>query len=148
MKTQDPIVAFAAKAHRRIWSAGRDVSKQTRKSQRVCSEWQDAVLSEYGERFEAEVSLDESGPAQRIDLVDWKTRTAYELKASPNNVHMEIYRDVFKALVFNRRHPQNPIKTLVFIAPKAGIQKLGETFPRDVKAIAKVLKLELILEAI
>jgi len=148
MNTQDTVVEYAAKAHRGIWSAGRHVSKQTKKSQQVCAVWQDAVLGEYGERFKAEVPLNESGPAQRIDLVDWKTRTAYELKSSPNNVHMEIYRDVFKALVFNQRNPRNPIKTLVFIAPKAGMQKLGETFPRDVQQIAKGLKLELILEGI
>ncbi len=148
MNTKDTVVAYAAKAHRRIWSAGRDVSKQTKKSQQVCKEWQNAVLGEYGERFKVEEPLSESGPAQKIDLVDRKTHTAYELKSSPNNVHMEIYRDVFKALVYNQRNPRKPIKTLVFIAPKAGIQKLGETFPRDVQKIAKGLKLELILEDI
>jgi len=148
MNTQDTVVEYAAKAHRRIWSAGYHVSTQTKKSQQVCREWQDAVLGEYGERFKDEVPLNESGPAQRIDLVDLKTRTAYELKSSPNNVHMEIYRDVFKALVFNQRNPRNPIKTLVFIAPKAGMQKLGVTFPGDVQKIAKGLKLELILKDI
>ena len=148
MNTQATVVAYAAKAHQRIWSAGRHVSIQTKKSQQVCAVWQGVVLGKYGERFEAEVSLNESGQVQRIDLVDWKTRTAYELKSSPNNVHMEIYRDVFKALVYNQRHPRKPIKTLVFIAPKAGIHKLGETFPGDVKKIAKGLKLELILKGI
>jgi hypothetical protein len=148
MNTQDTVVEYAAKAHRRIWSEGSNVSKQTKKSQQVCTQWQKAVLNKYGKRFEDEVSLNESGPAQRIDLVDCKTRTAYELKSSPNNVHMEIYRDVFKTLVYNQRNPRNPIKTLVFIAPKAGVQKLGETFPGDVKKIAKGLKLELILKGI
>ncbi len=148
MSIQDIVVAYAAEAHRKIWSAGRDVSKQTKKSQHVCAVWQNAVLGAYRERFQAEVPLNESGPAQKIDLVDLKTRTAYELKASPNNVHMEIYRDVFKALVFNRRNPQKPIKILVFIAPKAGMQKLGKTFPGDVQTIARGLKLELILEGI
>lgn len=148
MNIQDTVVEYAAKAHRRIWSAGRDVSKQTKKSQQVCAVWQKEVLGEYGKRFKKEVSLNESGPAQKIDLVDMKTSTAYELKSSPNNVHMEIYRDVFKALVFNQRNPRKPIKTLVFIAPKAGMQKLGETFPGDVQKIAKGLKLELILKSI
>ena len=40
------------------------------------------------------------------------------------------------------------IRTLVFIAPKAGIEKLGRTFPHDVQTIAKGLNLELILEGI
>jgi hypothetical protein len=148
MSTQDAVVAYAAEAHRQIWSDGRDVSKQTKKSQHVCEVWQDAVLDAYGERFQAEVPLNESGPAQRIDLVDRQTGTAYELKVSPNNVHMGIYRDVFKALVFNQRNLRTPIKTLVFIAPKAGMVKLGATFPGDVQKIAKGLKLELILEGI
>jgi len=61
---------------------------------------------------------------------------------------MEIYRDVFNVLVFNQRNPQTTIKTLVFIAPKIGVQKLGKTFPADVQKIANGLKLKLILEGI
>jgi hypothetical protein len=73
---------------------------------------------------------------------------AYELKSSPNNVQMEIYRDVFKALVFNLRNPDIAVKTLVLIAPKAGIEKLGKTFPKDVQAIASRLDLQLELAGI
>lgn len=148
MKTQYQITMLAAKAHRKIWSKGANVSLQTKKSQRVCAEWQKKTLALHGKRLEAEVPLDGTGRSQKIDLVDWKTRTAYELKSSPNNVHMEIYRDVFKALVFNRRNPRRAIKTMVFIAPKAGMGKLGPTFPKDVQAIARGLKLKLILAGI
>lgn len=70
------------------------------------------------------------------------------MKVSKNNVHMEIYRDVFKSLVFNERNPRNMIKTLVFLAPAAGIKKLGQKVPKDVQAIAMRLELELILEEI
>lgn len=143
MSTEDEIVAYAAEAHRQIWSPGSNVSEQTKKSQQFCVVWQDVVLERFGSRFAAEVPLNESGPAQKIDLVDLRNRVAYEVKASPNNVHMEIYRDVFKALVFNERNPTKPIKTLVFIAPKVGIQKLGATFPRDVQAIAARMGLTL-----
>jgi hypothetical protein len=148
MKTRDTVIAYAATSHQRIWSTGRDVSVQTKKSQKVCIDWQNAVIGKYGERFSAEVPLNESGPVQRIDLLDWKTHTAYELKSSPKNVHMEIYRDVFKALVFNQRNPKELIKILVFIAPTVGIQRLGQTFPQDVQRIAKGLNLELMLKGI
>ena len=148
MSTEDEVVTYAEEAHRLIWSPGTDVSEQTKKSQRVCGVWQDAVIERFGSRFAAEVSLNESGPAQKIDLLDTRNRVAYELKSSPNNVHMEIYRDVFKALVFNERNPTRRIKTLVFLAPAAGIRKLGATFPKDVQTIAARLGLSLTLREI
>ncbi|HMS57013.1 MAG TPA: hypothetical protein PKA27_16600 [Fimbriimonadaceae bacterium] len=61
---------------------------------------------------------------------------------------MEIYRDVFKALVFNLRNPAIAVKMLVFIAPQSGIDKLGKDFPKDVQAIARKLDLSLELEGI
>lgn len=136
----------AEEAHREIWSEGSDVSEQTQKAQRVCAVWQDVVIERFGSRFEKEVSLNESGPAQKIDLVDFKDGVGYELKSSPKNVHMEIYRDVFKTLVFNERNPTRRIRTLVFIAPTEGIRKLGDSFPEDVRNIAARLGLNLVLQ--
>lgn len=148
MSTVDEIVSLAAAAHRQVWSPGKDVSEQTRKAQTVCKVWQASVLEQFGERFQAEHGLNERGPAQKIDLLDVTNGVAYELKVSPNNVHMEIYRDVFKALVFNERNPSRLIRTLVFIAPEAGMQQLGESFPKDVQAIAAKLGLQLVLRAL
>ncbi len=105
MTTLDEVVMCAEEAHREIWSEGSDVSEQTKKAQKVCAVWQEVVIERFGNRFQAEVSFNESGPAQKIDLLDTEDQVAYELKSSPNNVHMEIYRDVFKALVFNERNP-------------------------------------------
>jgi hypothetical protein len=138
MSIEDQVVALAAQAHCAAWSAGKDVSAQTRKAQDTCKHWQQAVKERFQSRFEAEcgISGEKCGPSQKIDLVDVEERVAYELKSSPNNVHMEIYRDVFKALVFNERNSSERILTLVFIAPKAGIQKLGTAFPKDVQAIS------------
>jgi hypothetical protein len=57
---------------------------------------------------------------------------------------MEIYRDVFKVLVYNRRVKKEQRMTkLMFIAPQKGIKKLGSPFLRDVKAIVLKLKLKL-----
>lgn len=145
MKVEDQVVALAAEAHASLWSAGSNVSAQTRKAQAICNLWQGAVTQKFSDRFQAEYGINRSkgGPSQKIDLVDLEDRAAYELKSSPNNVHMEIYRDVFKALVFNERNPSECLKTLVFIAPKIGIQKLGSEFPKDVQAISSRLGLEL-----
>ena len=148
MNTLQRIVAIAAQVHRQCWSQGFNVSEQTKKSQVTCKQWQVLVLDEFGQRFTKEKPIGGIGTGQKIDLVDENDRVAYELKASKNNVHMEIYRDVFKILVFNQRNPTNRIRTLVFIAPKLGIENLGKEFPNDVQAIVKRLKLDLILEGI
>ena len=41
------------------------------------------------------------------------------------------------------RNPKERITTLIFIAPKAGIQKLGMAFPKDVQSISARLGLAL-----
>lgn len=137
------VVNLAAKEHQRGWGIGSDVSLQTKRSGAVCRAWQTAVKERFPDRFHPEHRLNKTGRSQQIDLVDLHDRVAYELKSSPNNVHMEIYRDVFKALVFNLRNPEIAVHKLVFIAPEAGLRKLKEDFPKDVKAIAQRLSLEL-----
>ena len=141
--TEDIVVTLAANAHFKVWTPGSDVSDQTKKSQRVCIIWQKDVLEHFKNRFSVEVPLNKKGPSQKIDLIDVNAGVAYEMKSSPNNVHMEIYRDIFKALVFNERNPKRRIKKLVFIAPKEGIQKLGATFPKDVQTISARMELTL-----
>lgn len=148
MNTHQRIIQLAADAHRECWSHGYNVSEQTKKSQSACKRWQELVANEFGRRFTPEKAIGEKGAGQKIDLVDETDRVAYELKASKNNVHMEIYRDVFKTLVFNRRNTGKTLGTLIFIAPKEGIGKLGASFLTDVKAIAKSMKLELVVEGI
>lgn len=147
---EDRVVALAAAAHCAGWSAGNHVSTQTRKAQTTCKCWQDAVVKEFGCRFKAECGFsdDKVGPSQKIDLLDVVGRVAYELKSSPNNVHMEIYRDVFKALVSNERNPESKIKTLVFVAPETGIRKLGEHFVKDVQTICARVGLTLKLRGL
>lgn len=142
------VVNLAQAAHCQGWQAGKDVGEQTRKSNAVCRAWQEAVHARFPDRFLSEHRLNKLGRSQQIDLVDPHDRVAYELKSSPNNVHMEIYRDVFKALVFNLRNPDLAVKTLVFIAPTDGIKKLGKDFPNDVQAIARKLGLVVDLASI
>jgi hypothetical protein len=144
----DTVVGAAAAAHREFWAAGSDVGAQTKRSHAVCRAWQEIVTATFPGRFVDEHCLNKTGRSHQIDLLDLHDRVAYELKASPNNVHMEIYRDVFKALVFNRRNPELAVHTLIFIAPAAGLKKLGEDFPKDVAAIAAQLNLKVVLRPI
>lgn len=154
MNIEDEVVKLAAEAHSQTWSqcepSDDKVSRQTKKAQATCKYWQKTVKQKFGNRFAVEHGINgkKGGRSQKIDLVDLEDRAAYELKSSPNNVHMEIYRDVFKALVFNERNPAERIKTLVFIAPRSGIQKLGPDFPKDVQAICGRIGLDLKLREI
>lgn len=145
---RDRVTDLAFESHGRRWSEGKDVSEQTKKSHDVCRDWQAAVERELGNRCRAEFSISDDRTAQKIDVLDVETMTAYELKASKNNVHMEVYRDVFKVLVFNLRNPSNPIRALVFIAPRAGIDRLGEEFVSDVQKISEKNGLRFTLEGI
>jgi len=137
------ITELAAACCKRHYSHGKSVSRQTMKAQKACREWQSRVLEKFPDRFAKEVPLGGSGARQRIDLVDWKTLTAFELKVAPHNVHMEVYKDVFKALVYNMRNPRNRLQCLVFIAPAKGIESLGTEFPNDVAAISRRLGVKL-----
>jgi hypothetical protein len=89
-----------------------------------------------------EHALGADGVNERLDLVDCRERVAYELKASRNNPHMECYRDVFKALVFNRLNPRNRLQKLVFITPGEGAGRLEKPFTEEVRAIASKAGLE------
>jgi hypothetical protein len=106
---QSQIVTHAQKVHQRLWIRGTHVGTQTRLSNTVCRAWQEAVTVQYKRRLIAECPLGGVDAKQKIDLVDIESRIAYELKASPNNTHMELYRDIFKVLVFNHRNPDNPL---------------------------------------
>lgn len=72
-------------------------------------------------KFLAEFPVE--GLGEKIDLLDTAGMVAYELKVSPNNSHMEFYRDVFKVLVHNEQ-TREPIKKLIFISPGQGARRL------------------------
>jgi hypothetical protein len=146
------VVAVARRAHAKAWSPGKHVGEQTIKAHEVCRLWQKKVKRKFkkgGEdRFVSEKPIGGSDSRQKIDLVDTCMRVAYELKASPNNTHMEVYRDVFKALVFNVRNPGEKLRELVFICPEKGKANLGKEFIKDVQEIAEKLELRVDLRGI
>jgi hypothetical protein len=60
---------------------------------------------------------------QKIDIVDFHTMIAYEMRVSENNPQHELYKDIFKVLVYNEKN-NIKIKKLVFITPQNGLKKL------------------------
>jgi len=122
-------IAELRRIHPMYWRDEQNVSSATRAAGRITREWQQTVVA--GDAaFVAEYRV--HGLGEKIDLVDVKRRVAYELKVSPNNTHMEFYRDVFKVLAHNEAAPpRERIKELVFLAPTRGAERpqrgLGET---------------------
>lgn len=138
------IIEKAASAHRALWKRGTDVSSQTRRSQAVCREWQQSVEgSEDG--FKTEHPFPSGTGKQCIDVFDAETQTAYELKTSPNNVHHEFYKDVFKVLAFNEMSgKKGPIKRFYFLAPGRGLASLDGDLLCETIAVCARLKVEVI----
>jgi hypothetical protein len=121
--------------HKRIWKKKQGVSAATKAAIQITREWQDKVTSQ-DQRYTAEFAV--AGLGEKIDLVDSTTRVAYELKVSPNNPHMEFYRDMFKVLAHNEAStPEQRLSKLVFITPPEGAARLQRGFGRVACRIAQ-----------
>lgn len=143
---KDPILESVARIHSRLWRQSSDVSAQTKSAQRVTKEWQQDVgakpkidRSRKGVESEAPIG---NGRGEKIDVVDWKTRTAYELKVSANNTHFEFYRDVFKVLAFNLNNEDYALRRFIFVTPESGAERLRKGFGDDVRELATKHDLE------
>ena len=89
----------------------------------VTEKWQQVLMRSGNGRFAVEYRIADH-LRERIDVVDLVAGTAYEMKVSPNNVHMEFYRDIFKAILAR----DNRLPTLtrfVFLTPAAAAAKLS-----------------------
>jgi hypothetical protein len=82
---------------------------------------------------------------ERIDVVDVVAGVAYELKVSPNNVHMEFYRDIFK-VILARDNRLSHLNRFVFLTPAAGAAKLARGMGKAV--IEDALRLGLSIEVV
>jgi len=137
----DAIITAAKASHQHFWQATSDESTGDKQSAAVTKAWQNAVESNHV-RPEVLVA-DHLG--EKIDLVDFSTATAYEMKVSGKNPHHEFYKDIFKVLDYNRHHPQKLIGSLVFITEKAGADRLNKGLGRAVqKAYQDSLKISVI----
>src|SRR5689334_7104627 len=98
MTRVDAIVALAQAAHRSHWLMTGLEGEGDKLAALVTETWQDAVVARFGPDIVPEFPIGE-GLRQRIDLVDQTERVAYELKVSPNNIHFDFYRDIFKVII-------------------------------------------------
>jgi hypothetical protein len=132
------ILSILEETHNRLWEMGINVSSQTSRAQRLTREWQDRLVSADPARCKAEF-IAGSSSRYKIDLVDLKARTAYELKVSKNNPHFEFYKDVFKVLYANK--PEKILDKLVFCCPAESKSKLG-ALGMFVSTLSKQIDLE------
>ncbi len=139
----DKIVEAARIAHRRYWRATSDESTGDKQASRVTRAWQDSVVSTNVER---EVPAGE-GLRERIDIVDFSTGTAYELKVSGKNPHHEFYKDIFKILTYNHHHGTG-LARLIFITEKNGVASLEKGLGKAVVESMAQYNLDVTLEPI
>ena len=98
-----------------------DESTGDKLAAKITSEWQEAVVQQLGSHFVPEFPVAED-LRERIDLVDTKAGVAYELKVSPNNDHMEFFRDIFKVLVAKERSLPG-IQEFCFVCPEIAARR-------------------------
>jgi hypothetical protein len=124
------ILKAAREAYRKHWLPPYDESAGDRQASKVTKYWQDIVARYRDVKIEEPVAHE---LREKIDVVDFSTATAYEMKVSDNNPHHEFYKDIFKVIVYNRNHTENKIRHLVFLTGEYGVVKLRKGLGEAVK---------------
>jgi len=119
MRNIDKVVEAAKIAHRSNWTSTSDESTGDKQASAITKAWQNSVKSDH---IKDEVQVDEN-ISEKIDVIDFSTSTAYEMKVSGKNPHHEFYKDIFKVLIYNQHHDKK-VKHLVFLTEKDGADKL------------------------
>ena len=96
------------------------VDDHTKSAQVICTEWQKEIA---GADIGIEVAICPDAK-EKIDVIDYNAKTAYELKVSGKNVEHEFYKAIFKILTFNNNYPNKQIQKFVFITEEKGITSL------------------------
>ena len=122
------------------------MSSATRLAIEITREWQRDV-TRANRYYKAEFPVHELG--EKIDIVDLKRKIAYELKVSPNNTHMEFYRDVFKVLAHNQAARSGErLKQLIFLTPEKGAVRLQRGLGKVACRISKKFGFSVAVKAI
>ena len=137
----DKIVEAAIIARREFWHAQKDVSESTKQATHVTKAWQKRVASK---EVECEVPIKEN-LNEKIDVIDFSSATAYEMKVSGKNAGHEFYKDIFKVLIYNQNHDKK-LKRLVFITEKEAIEKLNKGLGDAVRKSVALYKLAITLK--
>ena len=144
MIDHDVVVRLAEEAHALHWQMSGSESTGDKLASLVTRTWQQRLQEIHVGRFDVEYQI---APhlKQRIDVVDVVNGIAYELKVSPNNVHMEFYRDIFKVILARDNRLPN-LKRFVFLTPERSAAKLRKGMGQAV--IRDGVKLGLVIEVI
>ena len=137
------IIKAARVAHRKFWQPTVDESAGDKQALAVTVAWQNSVVSR---NVQCEVPIQEN-LNEKIDIVDFSTDTAYEMKASGKNADHEFYKDIFKVIVYNRNH-DSKLKRLVFITERNGISRLNRGLGKAVVESAMEYNIEIQLEEV
>lgn len=120
------------------------IRNRTRIANHITKKWQEKIREKL-DLVEEEVI---SGKNEKIDLVDFKKHTAYELKVSGKNCHHEFYKDLIKVITYNLNKEENEkIKKLIFISEDFGIVKLNNRLDKNLREEMKC-KHDIIIELI
>jgi hypothetical protein len=115
------IIKVVKDTHKKYRQKDTSVSKHTKSALVITKEWQNIVCT--NNDFigaEEKVSNDNN---EKIDIVDFKNQTAYELKVSGKNPHHEFYKDLVKVLTYNL-NKEKKLKKFIFITEGEGIDSL------------------------
>jgi len=117
-----------------------NVSEHTKSAQAITKKWQEEVCNESIQR---EVEICKDSP-EKIDIIDFDNKIAFELKVSGKNIKHEFYKDLFKVLAFNENNEDRRISRFVFISEHNGIDQLENSilFQQTLKLIEKYKTLD------
>lgn len=118
---RDDIIKAARIAHRRFWRATTYESEGDKQATAITTAWQRSVSSN---DVKCEVRIRED-LNEKIDVIDFSTATAFEMKVSGKNAGHEFYKDIFKVLIYNQHHNKK-LEQLVFITEKEGVAGLSK----------------------
>lgn len=113
------IINTTREIHKRYHKTSGTVSAHTRSAQKITKEWQEKISDD---KVKCEESVSPNNN-EKIDVIDYDNKIAYELKVSGKNTHHEFYKDIFKLIIFNEYSTEKILK-LVFISEKPGIENL------------------------
>ena len=122
------------------WSALPDESGATKEAVNITKLWQEKLIGMDSDRFKKEVAIGKD-LKEKIDLVDFQEKTAYELKVSGKNSGHEFYKDLFKVLVYNQNRTIK-LEKLVFITESSGITELENGLGKVAAELLKKSKVE------
>ena len=138
----DKIITILKKIHKKYRFKKGDVSEHTKAAQKITTKWQNKVCNDL---IKKEVEIKNNN--EKIDIIDFNSLTAYELKVSGKNPKHEFFKDIFKVILFNE-YSNKKIRKLKYISEKEGIKELNRIDPKLSEIINKKHKIDIELISI